>query len=199
MTTDRDNSELLLTAFRYVAGELSAQHAADFENSLAEDQSARDALADVVVLSEAVAVEEFERVHPQRIAPVPSRRTFPKWGTVVALCILAVACLIVLNPDNQRDVTHPADDVAVQPPDPMPLSEMGDPRSVLSLWSELGNGAADRYTSEPFFEESETFSPVLNEVPDWMLSAVVGSADASPVDMPEDMRELMDDPDRENL
>jgi hypothetical protein len=200
MTTDGDNSELLLTAFRYVAGELSAEEAADFETLLSDDQAARDALADVVVLSEAMAVEEFERIHPQRIGVVPSRRVFPKWGSIVALCILVVAGLTVLNPDNPPDLTDPGEDLAVQPVHPMPLSEVGDPHSVLSLWSELRGGDSDQYAADPYLvEESETFTSAPNEVPDWMLSAIVSGTDAPPVNMPEDMRELMDDPDRENL
>lgn len=195
MTTDRDHSELLLTAFRYVAGELPADDAAGFEALLSDDQSARDALADVVVLSEAVGVEEFERIHPLRSAPTPlSRRGIPGWAAVAAVCLVALISFLVFH---EPDAPGPTD-VAVSPADPAPLPEVGDAHNVLSLWSELGADDADRYESDPYLME-ESLPPAPNEIPDWMLSAVVSGADEPPADMPDEIRELMDELDHENL
>src|SRR5690348_7639444 len=55
MKRDVEPDELLLTAFRYVAGELSAQDASQFEARLANDLDAQQALADAVLLGDAVA------------------------------------------------------------------------------------------------------------------------------------------------
>ncbi len=202
MTPDRDNSELLLTAFRYVSGELPAGEAANFETLLASDQSARDALADVVELSEAVAVEEFERFHTQPYESVAgrTRRALPRWGVVAAVAVVAVACFLVLNNGDQPDRAG-GPDVASQATEAVTVPVEDGADSVLSLWSELGWDNADLFESDAFLaEDVEPLSPDKDEIPDWLLTAVVGDEDETGADnMPDDMRELMDELDQENL
>jgi hypothetical protein len=199
MTPEQDQSELLLTAFRYVSGELPAGEATLFEVRMADDQSARDALTDVVELSEAVAVEEFERCRPLRTvaASVQPRHVAPKWG-VVAVCVVAVATLFVLNKVRTDPIGRP-EDAAPVAETTIPVENDAD--AVLSLWSELGRDNADLTSSETFpGDDPDALSPNAGEVPDWMLAAVVGDGHKTSSDrMPEDMRELMDDPDHENL
>jgi hypothetical protein len=54
--TPHDHDDLAWLAFRYVAGELDRDEAADFEHRLDAEQSAREAVAEAVAMAEALAL-----------------------------------------------------------------------------------------------------------------------------------------------
>ena len=53
-----NDSDLNWLAFRYIAGEMPDEELATFEQSLAESQPAREAVAAAVLLAQAVALAE---------------------------------------------------------------------------------------------------------------------------------------------
>src|SRR5215470_11557103 len=95
---------LQTTALRYAAGDLSPAEVAAFEARLAEDQDARDALAEAVRLSAAAIGQEPPAPHPSFRAAIRARlnlrayRGHPlAWvgagATAVAACTLLALAL----------------------------------------------------------------------------------------------------------
>jgi predicted component of type VI protein secretion system len=77
------DQELQWTAACYVLGELSAEERTRFEARLLEDQSAREAVADAVVLLQAAS------------RPQPSTITFHRKYLVSAISSIVAICLLV--------------------------------------------------------------------------------------------------------
>ncbi|MFQ5731265.1 MAG: hypothetical protein ACE5KM_04840, partial [Planctomycetaceae bacterium] len=87
--TPRDDLEW--TAFRYVANELSAEEAAAFEQRLADDQAAREAVARCVEMTHAVvALAEAEEAH---VLATPSAAGSRRGVWSVVACVAAVAAV----------------------------------------------------------------------------------------------------------
>src|SRR5262245_14251679 len=87
MTID---NELDWSAFRYLAGELTAAEAEAFEARLAAEQPAREALASAVELTQVVVAAESQSVH----AVVTTRALRSSWQTRLAwMAIGGVASL----------------------------------------------------------------------------------------------------------
>jgi hypothetical protein len=85
--------DLLWTAYRYSAGELSAAESLRFEEQLATDQAAREALASAVALSETVCAIERE-VAPSRPIVMPATTTRRSWLQPAGwVTVAAAACL----------------------------------------------------------------------------------------------------------
>lgn len=115
MTADRDDN-LTWLAYQYVANELDTAGRHDFEARLADDQDARDALADVVLIHQALDHQAFDvasaetaasvipatdaRPRPTRAAGAASARTSPRFviPAVTALALLVVVSLL-MHPD----------------------------------------------------------------------------------------------------
>ena len=136
-----------------------------FEDRLSSDQLAREALADVVELSEAIAVEEFDRCEPLRIKAAPghdapargSRR-----GVLVAVCVIAIAGVFLLN--NGRRAGHDlGDETTVDAGSPATDAVDGDADSVLSLWSELGVDDAERLRTDAILADEASELPADRE------------------------------------
>ena len=91
MPSDAQN-ELQWLAFRYVAGELSGDEAAQFEDRLDHDQQAREAVAGAVELTQAVVASGAEL---PRVLPMRRRfRTALSW-TFASAAAAACAAVIV--------------------------------------------------------------------------------------------------------
>jgi len=90
------NDDLLWTAYRYSAGELSAEDALRFEERLAFDQTAREALASAVGLSEMVCAIERE-VAPSRPILMPATTTRRSWLQPAGWAFIAVAACLALT------------------------------------------------------------------------------------------------------
>lgn len=108
---DDRSADLAWLAYRYVADELTAEEASTFELRLAEDQTAREAVAQAVELSSAVKVA----LHDSAIEPEPavctveargfwSQKTWLQpaaWMAVgAAACLAAVVCFYRTDQDE---------------------------------------------------------------------------------------------------
>jgi hypothetical protein len=160
--TDRPGDDTLL-ALLYAAGELRGPAAAAFECRLADDQAARDALADAVRLGEALAGRPEPAPDPAYRRRVLLRLRAPGlWRRVVggrvyrghpslwALAGAAAAALILLPartdtvPDGDRDRPPPA--VAGDRPAPPPAAAADDAEG----WPDLMRG---RHLTQTWREE----------------------------------------------
>lgn len=129
---------LQATALRYAAGDLNPDEAAAFEARLADDQDARDALAEAVRLSAAAIGQSAPKPHASFRATLRARMTWERYqgrplawagagAAVVAVCTLVGLSLASRNapPVPERaGRAAPADPVEVTPgprePDALP-------------------------------------------------------------------------------
>ena len=109
LTPESDNPvdrDLNWIAFQYVTNELSADDSQKFESLLAENQSAREALAQATRLMEGLhAIESMPVTVTPRIQPVAHRRVL-KW--TVASCSVAVMLFLAISllPESQTPETE---------------------------------------------------------------------------------------------
>lgn len=92
------NDDLLWTAYRYSAGELSGPEAEAFELLLADDQAAREALATAVELTETVcAIERTSLITAAATPASTSRRAWsqPSVGWVAVVAAASIALMFV--------------------------------------------------------------------------------------------------------
>src|SRR4051794_32674415 len=90
MTSGPDSDRCWL-AFRYVAGEMTGDEAASFEERLGRDQSAREAVAEAVELAGAV----FLATSLARPLPTSGHRGGGRW-VLCGLARAAAACLALV-------------------------------------------------------------------------------------------------------
>lgn len=119
-------SDLLLLAVRYLSNELPGDEMAAFEDRLAHDQSAREAVAAAVELT--VAVAQLSPRSPELLPMPPKRRGFsPTWLGVSAAC-LALAVGLALHFGR----------VADRGPQNVPaVADLDQPDAVVLAWSGL--------------------------------------------------------------
>lgn len=104
--TDSNLEELDWLAFRYISGELSLAETADFEQLLADDQPARDAVVRAVQLSEVIAATHSP-AQPLSIGLLPAVRNSWKqhlawFSSGVAACLLVALALNFTRPAPAR-------------------------------------------------------------------------------------------------
>lgn len=173
MNQTAHQSELLLLAFRYVSGELAADEAALFEVRLADDQVARDALADAVELCAAMTIGCCDLATQ---SPQTNRPTRRRIAAVLAASLAGVAVIAIVG---QQLVKHGGRDFAGGSRSSFAPHTAS---SILSLWGELrGQDAAVDG------EDDDNGADVARamEVPEWMLTALVttqGDEPPSPAD-----------------
>ena len=180
-------------AFCYIADELPLDEAAAFENRLADDQTAREAVARAVDLTRAVAVLGAEDRH--RATPVSvvrsawGRRIFSGrlgWTAITAATCLAVVLVYRLDRGIERvaNLGQPA-----QSGEQIETSD-GSPEQLALLWNrtreELATLQFDDWASDLLEETDEPDGSPLplakdeagedayaaNLPPSWMLAAV---------------------------
>ncbi len=160
MSRPSDQSELLLLAFRYVSGELPPQEASTFEERLASDQDACEALADAVELCEVVAIGAADSV----IAPVRSSRPLRrKAAAVLAGSLAGVAAIVAIGTqlvDRRTDGETPY--------------AAHQASSLLSMWGHLRNQDTDG--SDRDLDEEGGSVEASDEIPDWMFTALATTA-----------------------
>jgi len=154
--------ELDWLAFRYVAGELAVDEAAAFEQRLAEDQAARDAVAGAVDLSQTIlAAESLVSATTVESAAFVQRG----WTSHAAWFALgATACLLLLlvlnfagRPERGSSVSAELADAWSQR-----LESTVEPEALLDL--------SDSESPEPNEPDDE---PIMTaEAPAWMVEAV---------------------------
>lgn len=165
----RGPADLEWLAFQYVSEELSAEVAAHFEDRLAVDQSAREAVAEAMLLWQTIAAGA-------RIAePARTSRSWYEhagWAAVGAAACLAV--IVVL-----RSWPQPAP-IAARP------QAAGVASTELALvWAQRDSYAAAE-ASDVVVDEDHGLAVDVREidrefvVPAWMLEAVSGAAEIKP-------------------
>lgn len=165
----REPADLDWLAFQYVSEELSAEEAAHFEDRLAVDQSAREAVAEAMLLRQAISAGA-------RIAePARASRSWYEhagWAAVGAAACLAV--IVMLRPSSR----------------PAPIAQRPQPASLTSAelalaWALSGPQVAAE-PAEANLDEDSTLAADVREidrefvVPAWMLEAVSGAAEIKP-------------------
>ncbi len=149
MTTHEPDREIDWQAFLYLSQEMSPAEIEAFEDLLAHDQEAREALAAAAVLVGKLAIARPAAPETLRVAPTAKRGTRRVAAAATIAASLLVCWLLVRNA-------------------PGPASPSGDEaRELISYWSEAWspgeNDSADPTADD---EESEV------TVPSWMLAAV---------------------------
>jgi hypothetical protein len=193
MSTKDCSNELDWTAFCYAAGELSPAEGAAFEQRLATDQAAREALARAVELTQAVAMAET--LEP--VVVVRAERSL--WGRRLAwmavgsaaslLAAALVSALVAPRADNPLVVS---DDLTSEL-----AAAWTQTRQELSVASDAGLWFPDHLDAvtldtvtgepvDPLTDERE--DAVVSATPSWLTAAVRSSAglpvdaDATPFD-----------------
>jgi hypothetical protein len=152
-----DHDDLAWRAFRYVAGELDAEASAAFERRLDADQSAREAVAEAVLMAGAVARASAANRRQRR------RR--------VALAALAVSCLVLTGAPRLLAPSGPVGDAPAA----------GPGAAVALAWSglrqegEAGNGPdAPRDDLIAWLAETPAAAEpaeAVDPLPPWLLEA----------------------------
>ncbi|MBL9081286.1 MAG: hypothetical protein JNK76_05740 [Planctomycetales bacterium] len=196
----RASDELLWTAYQYSVGELDDSAAAAFEERMASDPSACEALAEAVALGEVVRVSfeqsSFERGSFERAAPIEpakrplvaasaSRSTIGWWAIVTA----ASVALVVAWQTWRKPADAPTGEVAaaqrlegLAEADSQLLAALGPEHrwdAVSPLVDELV--AADEVLDEVAViesgdEDEVAADPMDLAAPDWLLAAVAESS-----------------------
>lgn len=155
---------LQATALRYAAGDLSPDEVSAFEARLAEDQGARDALAEAVRLSAAAIGQKPPAPHPSfrtairaRLGLVSYRGHPLAWvglgAAAVAACALFAVSLPTGSDAPEAEAAHVAPEVLEVPlADPSagavaahdtgadnPPASCGGERSVAEIWADLSS------------------------------------------------------------
>jgi ferric-dicitrate binding protein FerR (iron transport regulator) len=175
MTFPLDHDELLLLAFRYLAGELSAAESEAFEARLADDEPAQQALADVVQVSAALGAGSGTNA-PTCVPVVAGRNVRRRQIAAAALAGGTIACGVLLL---TADWNSPPSGPGTAASDVTPRQA----RSMVALWNELQFEEPERpLADEQLSSLTSDDEADPAEVPDWMLAAVAG---LEPGDLPE--------------
>jgi hypothetical protein len=155
--TQRSSNDSDWLAVRFVLGELNDDEVAAFEQQLANDQTARDALVQATRLVEAVA-----RLPVPTPAVRPATYRIGRRSVVAATLTAAGICLALLGYN------------AFMPPEQNVLAERSspsaDPARLASLWIDAAhslNGVPEIENDEPMADSQSALLP-----PDWLLAAV---------------------------
>jgi hypothetical protein len=179
MNKREDKSELDWQAFCYSAGELDAAQAEAFEARLAEDQSAREALARAVELTQTIAAAEAQSGD----FVTPAARVTSDWNTRLswmaigglASLLLALLWSGIVGPTwktAQRGWNDTSGQTLAWAWNET-RTEIANVREA-GLWPTVGtiNGDADEESNSDF----EVADSSLEESPSWMLAALSGQA-----------------------
>ena len=185
----QEHNELDWLAFRYVADELPADARSAFEQRLAEDQTAREAVAEAVELAAAVYESAATGDYVYREPARPSRR---QKATRIAVCLLsaAAAALFLLLVVQFRTSKPGLTDNLNLPQEPATNSNQPyDDGDLAVAWSQslasfpAATPDADLLWSEDEFTEPAVASDAwadpaeLPVAPSWMYAAISGLRD----------------------
>lgn len=157
--------DLHWTAFLYASGDLPPGDEAAFERRLAEDQSAREAVAEAVELAGALATlgpVAWSAPRPRRLAP-----RILAWSALAAAACLIAATLGALR--SARTATPDASEVAMAWSGLRGLEAIGGEVDAL----DLGDAS---HAVEPHL----AVVPDAPALPSWLLTAASGPVEESP-------------------
>lgn len=176
MKPETDNG-LTWEAFRYVAGEMSRDECAGFERLLAENQSAREAVAEAVEVTQAVKLSlASEPVVPSQSHP--SSRAGSWW---LGVAMGSAACLLVML--GWQQVGTPEREVSNgEPTTETPDAVNRDAGALAERWSEVvqrdDNPWGDESSDDQFAESLSDWDvgaasdEDAHAAPEWMMAAV---------------------------
>ncbi len=196
MTNDR--LELDWLAFQYIAGELTAEETVGFEDRLAVDQEAREAVARAVELAEVATFAEDRPVElvtikaPGAARPGAARPGAARPGVVAAvwtrrlawMACGAAACLLLIvfvQPFGTNQLTTVNDlavnDLTVNNKTVNNNNETGESPELALAWAQARADASADDASEagdgPAVDENGSEEDGI-AAPSWMLAAVAG-------------------------
>jgi len=169
-------SDLDWLAFRYVAGELTADEALRFEHTLAEDQAAREAVAAAVELGSAVCSVYAQPIHQPSIDRSPGMLRPAAWMSVGAAVSLAIVLAWQIFGGDHHGAGGNGGAVAGRTADDVDGSR--DAGLLAAAWAQAGLDAEldeqEGWLAPDvalFQEEANTEGEVI-ETPEWLLAAV---------------------------
>lgn len=203
---DAPCSELLWEAVRYLSGELSAAEAAAYEDRLADDVAAAEALARAVVLGQSVTAPPADlEVLAQPALAAAIGRTRRAWGGVAATATAAVLCLALgwlgrgavnrggmAGADPNASATG-ASSVGGGSPSTRVQSQIADP--VLAAWVSLADRSERSWDDLAADLVAEPSVDADAGVPGWMFAALRTSsfpaaADGAPPPLDDEWEDL---------
>lgn len=129
-------------AFRYVAGEMSEVEAGRFEEQLALDQSAREAVATAAQLAQTVALTESQQ--PLTLRPAVAARSEKRMlRAAVWMGLGAAACLAIVLSAGWLDFS-PEAPVVERNKGPQPVISDEEATELAMSWIATKNELADR-------------------------------------------------------
>ena len=181
---DEHEDEVNWQAFRYVAGEMSEVEVERFEEQLALDQSAREAVATAAQLAQTVALTESQE--PVTLRPALAARSEKRMlRAAVWMGLGAAACLAIVLSAGWLDFSK---DAKIASPDDTPPPAMADDEAtrLAMSWIETkdeladeANGGQDPQNDLLNVTEDETIAAEMSgdeeievETPSWLLLAV---------------------------
>jgi hypothetical protein len=165
MSQHQERQQLAWLAYRYVADELSADEASDFEERLAVDQSAREAVAEVVRLSAAVQALPSEAFYDRELAP-------SLWRQRACWAALGAAACLLLTLGAQFLLGRAS---------PTGNQARGEPTPLALAWAEAHSAAGDSPEVAQQDDSFDASQAMLDEptedaatwdAPGWLLDAV---------------------------
>ena len=167
-----DPHELNWLAFRYVAGEMSADECAEFETRLADDQAAREAVASAVELTQTMACaanDSFDIAAPEIVVRKRGRAVRGRRLLWVGLGAAACLTLVVLL-RGVFDVR----DIADSNSNPTRRARDSQPQQLALVWSqtrqaEETGGEADEETMSA---DETANSEDRSMPPSWIVAAI---------------------------
>jgi hypothetical protein len=188
--TEYEYPNLEWRAFQYSLGELPADERAAFEACLADDQAAREALAEAVELTAGLTLPLEDDATDRRLRSVSSGER-SRWSQPVGWMALgAAACFALVVAwklvdgvtgvaKSGQTATSPSEVVI----DERLALAWGESQMLSDQWIEDGLSLAE----EEFDEEDASELATDKVAPDWMLAAVTGLKANADGEMPDDM------------
>ena len=178
MNNPAEQDELAWLAFQYVAGEFTSADANAFEERLATDQAAREAVADAVALFHAVCAAEAT-------APVVAKQS-DRMQTLVWRAVIAIAAAVLLA------LTLNLNPFADHSPNVASSSALADAwtsvrRDFASDEQPTPSISASAILTDAELALAEDDLAMSTEAPSWMTAAVLGLAGKQPLDSGEPM------------
>ncbi|HEX4130211.1 MAG TPA: hypothetical protein VHZ24_09215 [Pirellulales bacterium] len=168
--------DLFWTAFRYVADELPAEEAEQFDERLAADQTARDAVARVVELSAAVAAMPGDAWaaparEPSIIAlPLERRGWMQPVGWMSLGVAAALAVMLAIDSVRPKATNHRTEAT---------IAAAGDGRTLALAWYRTQDAVPTSLPDEPDVSQdvpsmAADASIADGAAPSWLLAAMSG-------------------------
>jgi hypothetical protein len=172
MTSD-SNNDLDWSAFCYLADEMSPAEAAAFEDRLATDQPAREALAKAVELTQLIAAADSS---PAALVSPPRRHTAGSRQrlTWIALAGLACSVLVALCSSAFIHRARQAQLAAAWSETQTQMQAAAEP----DVWA-LGTQSPPDLEDELVATSDISVDEVMVETPSWLDAAVAGAVEDS--------------------